>query len=106
MKILKFTEEEILNGDFIIELPEGELAIAGEIEIDGDLLSFEAVSDDEVYYVGIVLDPSKEELLKLLGFEPNAFEVSAPDCVEDIPDLTAGEALHLTWDTYLITPAE
>ena len=106
MKVLKFSEKELFNGDFILDLPEGEFEVADEVIIDGDLLSFEAVSDDEVYNVGIVLDPSKEELLKLLGFEPNAFEVSAPDCVEDIPDLTAGEALHLTWDTYLITPAE
>lgn len=104
MKVLKFSEKELFNGDFILDLPEGEFEVADEVIIDGDLLSFKAVSDDEVYNVGVVLDPSKEELLKLLGFEPNAFEVSVPDYVEDIPDLTAGEALSITWDTYLITP--
>ena len=103
MKILKFTEEELLEGDNVLDLPEGEFEVADEVIIDGNLLSFKAVGADGVYNVGVVLDPSKDELLELIGLEPYAFEASVPDIVEDIPDLTAGEALHLTWDTYLIT---
>ncbi len=106
MKVLKFTDEELLNGDDIIELPEGYIEVGDEVIIDGNLLSFKAVGADGVYNVGVVLDPSKDELLELIGLEPYAFEASVPDIVEDIPDLTAGEALHLTWDTYIITPEE
>ena len=82
MKSLEFTGDEVLKGQYRIDLGDDGDDEVSDVKVDGNLLSFMGVDDNGNRY----------------WFSVNV-DCDISDCLlEDKENLTAGEALSYPWD--------